>query len=92
MLVFGVHSLVDWTWFVPANCAVALLAAGWVAGRGPYGAAPPRRAHGRLAERLRAGMRDRGRAIAAGTVVVVALVAAWTVWQPLARTASASRP
>jgi hypothetical protein len=34
-VVFGVHSAVDWTWFVPANTAAALLAAGWVAGRGP---------------------------------------------------------
>lgn len=82
VLVFGVHSLVDWTWFVPANAAVALLAAGWVAGRGPLGAAPPRRAHGRLGERLRAGVRERGRAVAAAAVVLVAVVAVWTVWQP----------
>ena len=31
-LVFGVSSAIDWTWFVPANAAAALLAAGWVAG------------------------------------------------------------
>ena len=37
VIVFGVHSFVDWTWVVPANAAVALLAAGWVAGRGPLG-------------------------------------------------------
>ena len=37
VLVFGVHSFVDWTWFVPANAVVALLAAGWIAGRGPLG-------------------------------------------------------
>ncbi len=35
VVVFGVHSLVDWTWFVPANAVVALLCAGWLAGRGP---------------------------------------------------------
>src|SRR4051812_3317988 len=34
-LVFGVSSAVDWTWFVPANAALGLLAAGWVAGRPP---------------------------------------------------------
>jgi tetratricopeptide (TPR) repeat protein len=83
VLVFGVHSLIDWTWFVPANAAAALLAAGWVAGRGPLSAAPPRRAHGRLAERLRAGLRERARAILALAAVLVALVAAWTAWQPL---------
>ena len=35
VIVFGVHSFVDWTWFVPANAVLALLCAGWVAGRGP---------------------------------------------------------
>jgi hypothetical protein len=34
-IVFGVSSTVDWTWFVPANAAVGLIAAGWVAGRAP---------------------------------------------------------
>lgn len=34
VVVFGVHSLVDWTWFVPGNACVALLCAGWLAGRG----------------------------------------------------------
>jgi tetratricopeptide (TPR) repeat protein len=83
VLVFGVHSLIDWTWFVPANAVVALLAAGWVAGRGPLGAAEPRRVHGRLFERLRAGLGERPRAISAAAVVLLALVAAWTAWQPL---------
>ncbi len=35
VLVFAFHSLIDWTWFVPGTVAVALLCAGWVAGRGP---------------------------------------------------------
>jgi tetratricopeptide (TPR) repeat protein len=83
VLVFGVHSLVDWTWFVPANAVVAMLAAGWVAGRGPLSAAAPRRAHGSVAERLRAGLRERGRAVSAVAVVVIALVMTWTAWQPL---------
>ncbi|MGI8779105.1 MAG: O-antigen ligase family protein [Solirubrobacteraceae bacterium] len=34
-LVFGVSSLVDWTWFVPANALAGLLAAGWVVARPP---------------------------------------------------------
>ena len=83
VLAFGVHSLVDWTWFVPANAAVALLAAGWIAGRGPLGSVATRRSHGSLSERLRAGFAERSRAICAAAVVVVALLAAWTVWQPL---------
>jgi O-antigen ligase/polysaccharide polymerase Wzy-like membrane protein len=36
--VFGVHSALDWTWFVPAVAMTALFCAGWVAGRGPLGA------------------------------------------------------
>jgi len=39
VVVFGIHSLVDWTWYVPGNACVALLCAGWLAGRGPLEAA-----------------------------------------------------
>ncbi len=35
VVVFGVHSALDWTWYIPANAVLALLCAGWVAGRGP---------------------------------------------------------
>jgi hypothetical protein len=46
VLLFGVHSAVDWTWYVPGNAIAALACAGWLAGRGPLlglggaGAAP----------------------------------------------------
>ena len=40
-LVFGMHSLIDWVWFVPGPAAMALVAAGFVAGRGRVGAATP---------------------------------------------------
>jgi tetratricopeptide (TPR) repeat protein len=95
VVVFGVHSFVDWTWFVPANAAVALLAAGWVAGRGPLdcdregegegeGAAAPGAGAGRgLVERLRAGARERMRAICAGAALLLVIAAAWAIWQPM---------
>jgi O-antigen ligase len=35
VVVFGLHSLIDWTWYIPGNACVALLCAGWLAGRGP---------------------------------------------------------
>jgi hypothetical protein len=35
VIVFGVHSFADWTWYVPGNAFVALVCAGWLAGRGP---------------------------------------------------------
>jgi O-Antigen ligase len=74
VLVFGVHSFVDWTWFVPGTACVALLCAAWVAG---YGPAVPLRLPRRLREMSPA------RALAASGVVVTALIVAWSVWQPL---------
>ncbi len=41
VVVFGVHSLADWTWYVPGDACVALLCAGWLAGRGPLIAGEP---------------------------------------------------
>jgi O-Antigen ligase len=38
VVVFGIHSIADWTWYIPGNACVALLCAGWLAGRGPLGA------------------------------------------------------
>ncbi len=45
VVVFGVHSFVDWTWYVPGDAFVALVCAGWLAGRGPRTptGAPPTR-------------------------------------------------
>jgi tetratricopeptide (TPR) repeat protein len=84
VVVFGVHSFIDWTWFVPANAAVALLAAGWVAGRGPLGrGAAERTSPGNLGARLAAALRERPRAAGAAAAAVLALVCAWAVWQPL---------
>ncbi len=93
VLVFGVHSFVDWTWFVPANAGVAMLVAGWVAGRGPLRArlaapdgparpAAPRYPH---ASRLaRIGQRVPPlRALAVVLVAAIALAAAWTAFQPV---------
>jgi O-antigen ligase len=82
VVIFGVHSFVDWTWFVPGNAVVALLCAGWLAGRGPLTPEPVTSA-GALVERLRAGARNRQRAVLAGAAMLVALIAAWATWQPL---------
>lgn len=88
--VFGVHALVDFTWFVPGVTVLALLVAGWIAGRGPVGATPETTApsspvvptSGALRERVRAGMRDRARLAAALGVLALAVGAAWATWQP----------
>jgi hypothetical protein len=81
VVVFGIHSLADWTWYVPGNACVALLCAGWLAGRGPLPAdasAPRARAH---VPSLRA-VGPLRRAVA-GAAVAGALLAAWAQWQPL---------
>jgi len=83
--VFGVHSLVDWTWYVPGNACVALLCAGWLAGRGPLrrAVAP---ADGGVAAPARIGwstLRAAPRRTAlAGAAIVAALLAVWVQWQP----------
>ncbi len=76
VVVFGVHSLVDWTWYVPGNACVALLCAGWLAGRGPLSAGTPT-----LAARP-TGRPSQLRIALAGAAVVFALLAAWSQWQP----------
>lgn len=93
VIVFGVHSFADWTWYVPGDAFVALLCAGWLAGRGslPSGnlkapAGSPQAA-GVEAPRKRLRVRPEGRLGPARTgiavaVVVGALLAAWTEWQP----------
>ena len=35
VITFAVHSAIDWVYFVPGEALIALLCAGWVAGRGP---------------------------------------------------------
>jgi len=69
-LAFGIHSVVDWTWFVPAPAVMAIAAAGFVAGRGRPGDAPPPGG----ARRLRGAL--------AAAVLGTALLSSWAVWQP----------
>ena len=95
-IAFGVHSTVDWTWFVPGTAVTGLLCAAWVAGRGPFerplaAAALPR---GRAAGGAGAGhvtggggpprllLAARGRIALALVVLVAGLAAAWAIWQP----------
>ncbi len=78
---FGVHSFVDWTWYVPGVACAALLCAGWVAGRGPLASGLVRADVPRWRSLT---LRDVGplRAGVAAAVIVCALLAAWAQWQP----------
>ncbi len=77
VIAFGVQSLIDWTWFFAGVAVPALIAAGWLAGRGPL-EAPVGRMSARRPMRRRPG---------AGALVTalagVALVSAWLMWEPL---------
>jgi hypothetical protein len=93
-VTFGAHSLVDWTWYVPGTACVALLCAGWLAGRGevvpsaaaalaPAGAVDDP-APARLRSQRPRTLAEVGWARLAVAAVVLAgvLLAAWSQWQP----------
>ncbi|MEO9121118.1 MAG: O-antigen ligase family protein, partial [Solirubrobacteraceae bacterium] len=77
VLAFGISSAADWTFFFPAVTVPALLAAGWLAGRGR----PDERAE-RPTRRV-ALTRRPGTAAAITAIAALALVASWLIWQPL---------
>ncbi len=79
VIVFTVHSAIDWTWFIPGDAVLALLCAGWVAGRGPHALAAARTGRPALATLTRRPVR----ALAAAATLGVALCVAWSQWQPL---------
>ena len=89
VLVFGVHSLIDWTWFVPANAVVGLLCAGWVAGRQPLRMRLSHARDGNPSSSSRLGrgvgglrVSRRAAAVAVG-VLGVGLVTSWAALQPV---------
>jgi hypothetical protein len=73
-VVFGLQSAIDWTWFVPGPTAMALVAAGFVAGHAPLGR------QAALGEPVRAP--SPGRLLAASGVLVATVLTAWAIWQP----------
>jgi len=94
VVVFGVHSTIDWTWFVPGDACVALLCAGWLAGRGPLAgtAGVDLPTEDALQRPGLPSLREIGplRIGIAAAIVVAALLAAWAQWQPQ-RSADASQ-
>lgn len=85
VVVFGVHSFVDWTWYVPGDACVALLCAGWLAGRGPLTLA-----HAGLVRPRSLRQVGHMRGAVAAAALAGALLAAWAQWQPQ-RSANASQ-
>jgi hypothetical protein len=72
-IVFGLQSAIDWTWFVPGPTAMALVGAGFVAGRAPLG--QPVAALGQPVPAP-------SRLLAAAAVLLATVVTAWAIWQP----------
>jgi tetratricopeptide (TPR) repeat protein len=85
VVVFGVHSFVDWTWYVPGDACVALLCAGWLAGRGSLTLA-----HTGLVRPRSLRQVGYARGAVATAALVGVLLAAWAQWQPQ-RSANASQ-
>ena len=92
VVIFGAHSAIDWTWFVPGNVVPALLCAGWVAGRGPLrswlpGAAPVEAPVAEepsfLARRMPRWSPPPARLGAALLAIAAVLVASWAAYQPV---------
>ena len=111
VFVFGAHSLIDWTWFVPGTACVGLLCAGWLAGRCSPGLVAGQKVsalhktsdgasrrvqlpclfgpRGELRLRLPADTTPRHPAVSV-VIIVFALVAAWSQWQPLRSSGAAN--
>jgi O-antigen ligase/polysaccharide polymerase Wzy-like membrane protein/tetratricopeptide repeat protein len=84
VVVFGLQSAIDWTWFVPGPAVMALLAAGFVAGRGPLRAAGPEPDPYGQQRLLGLNLSGTGtwRVVLASAVAVTGLLCAWAIWQP----------
>ncbi|MGO9904538.1 MAG: O-antigen ligase family protein [Solirubrobacteraceae bacterium] len=83
VVIFGVSSLIDWTWFVPGVAVPALAAAGWLAGRGPIAGRSAQEAPARTDRTVGARALTPGRLAGATGIGVALLVAGFFVWQPL---------
>lgn len=80
-VIYGVHSATDWIWFVPGLTAIALVAAGFVAGRGPLTRAEPSADEAREPRLVRLAP---ARLAVCAAVVLIALSCGWAIWQPVA--------
>lgn len=73
-IAFGIHSAVDWTWFIPGVALFGLVAAGWIAGSAT---AHPRAVPSTISESTRL------RTLRAVAIAIVGLSVAFAVYQPV---------
>ncbi len=86
-IVYGVQSATDWTWFVPGLTAMALVAAGFVAGRGPL----VRSASSPESVAVTRPQPPLARLAVCVAVASVALICGWAIWQPVAADRAVAR-
>jgi hypothetical protein len=77
VVMFGIQSMLDFTFYFAGVTIPALLCAGWLAGRGPL-----RAPVGRRAKRISVLSRPGAGAVVTG-LVALAFMGAWVMWQPL---------
>ncbi len=74
---FGIQSALDWTWYFAGVTVPALIAAGWLAGRGPLEAPI-----GRRNDAVALGRRPGTAAVLTG-LAAATLLGAWVLWEPM---------
>lgn len=81
VVAFGLHSFADWTWYSPGVACIALICAGWLAGRGPLHepVVQPQELRWRHLLPSRA---SNVRVASAAAAILLALLVAWVEWQP----------
>jgi tetratricopeptide (TPR) repeat protein len=77
VVVFGVHSALDWSWFVPGSTVPALLCAGWLVSR------PPLRERLTPTAAVVAPRSPVRAAVVAAGLLVLASATAWAALQPV---------
>ena len=80
VVVFGVHSLVDWTWLIPGTTVPVLVLAGWLVARGRPLEDLPELEDLRL--RIGIGLRTPLRAVLAVLVLIAAATSIWAAILP----------
>lgn len=83
VVAYGVHSFLDWTWSFPAATLPALIAAGWLVGRGPIARPAPALEPAEVAVEPRsAWVAAAGRWLPRVQLTAFALLAVWSILQP----------
>jgi O-antigen ligase len=77
-VIYGIQATTDWTWFVPGLTVMALVTAGFVAGRGPSGRASD------ATHAPAPGLPSPARLLLLTALAPLALLVCWAVWQPVA--------